>query len=111
MKTTCITLLCLLFFTTIEANATNPVELEVQEKSSIELGELINDIFKDKTGLVKTENPELKIIILNNDFRKVREDNINSMDEINAQSTLVPVIYRSEFIAQIYNVSYYILKD
>ncbi len=111
MKTTCVALLLLLIFSTVEANTTNPEGLEAQDPARIELGELINDIFEDKTGLVKKENPELKIIILNNDFRKVREDNISSMDEINAQSTLVPVIYRSEFVAEIYNVSYYILKD
>ena len=59
--------------------------------------------FHTKTGF-------LQIIIMNEDFRKVREEEIDSMEEINAQSTLVPVIYRSELIASIDNVSYYMLK-
>ena len=111
MKTICIAFLCLMIALTVEANTANPEEMEVQNQSNIEVGEMIDDMFKIETGLVQNETTEIKIVILNSDFRKVREDNIKSMDEINKQSTLVPVIYWSEFVTKIYSVSYYILKD
>jgi len=113
MKTTCTALLCLLLSVSVYANTNSPEELKSQDQSTIELGKLIDSFFEDKTGLVqdRQEHPEMKIIIMNSDFRKVREDKIRDLEEINNESTLVPVIYRAEFVANIYNVLYYVLKD
>lgn len=110
MKTSIITFALLIYC--LSVFATNP-EVETTESAEVikvEVNNLVSEIFSEKPDLLKEENEKIKIIIYNQDFRKVREEVIGSMKEINAQSTLVPVIYRSELITSIDNVSYYMLK-
>jgi hypothetical protein len=110
MKTSILTFA--LFIYSLSVFATNP-EVEATESAEtikMEVNNLVSEIFSEKPDLLKKGNEKIKIIIFNQDFRKVREEVIDSMKDIYSQSTLVPVIYRSEFITSIDNVSYYMLK-
>ena len=110
MKISSLTFITL--FISLTAFATNP-EIESSESAEVikvEVNNLVLDLFNEKPDLQKEENKKIKIIIMNENFRKVREEVIDNMKEINSQSTLVPVIYRSELITSIDNVSYYMLK-
>lgn len=110
MKTINLILILLIF--SFSALATNP-EIESTESAEIiktEINNPVLDLYNEQSDILKEEPKKIKIIIMNEDFRKVREEVIDSMEEINSRSTLVPVIYRSELITSIDNVSYYMLK-
>ncbi len=111
MKTFCIALFLSLFTLYATANGSNNEKAENLETKNIEIENVIDELFEKEKLIVEEEEPELKVVILNRDFRKVRVGRVESIQKINSESTLTPVIYRSEFITKIHNVSYYMLKD
>lgn len=111
MKTVCV--LISVFLLSITSNANNPKieQSEIHVKQNMELKNLITNLFDNQSGLVQEKNQKVKIVIMNSDYRKVRVDEVESMKEINLESTLLPVIYRSVFVTKIHNVAYYMLKE
>jgi len=109
------TLFVALIFSTLpllsNANESNAENAENLESENIELENLMNDLFEEKTPLIESENQQLKVVILNSDYRKVRVGRVDNMDNINSESTLLPVIYRSVFLTKIHDTSYYMLKE
>jgi hypothetical protein len=109
------TLFVALIFSTLpllsNANESNAENAENLGTENIELENLMNDLFEEKTPLIESENQQLKVVILNSDYRKVRVGRVENMDNINSESTLLPVIYRSVFLTKIHDTSYYMLKE
>jgi len=111
MKTFCIALFLSFFSLYATASRSNNEKAEYFETKNIEIENVIDELFEKENLIVEEEKPELKVVILNSDFRKVRVGRVESIEKINSESTLTPVIYRSEFITKIHNVSYYMLKE
>jgi len=111
MKAIFVLFVCIFFSFSSFANNSNSELAKVLEPQQKELKNLIISLFANQTDLAIEEDKKLKIIIMNSDFRKVRVGEVENLRDLNAESTLVPVIYRSEFVTKIHNVSYYILKD
>lgn len=111
MKISALILLVCFFCTSVFA--TNSV-FEKKEKPAtqeLSISSIIEEIFDNKTEISNTfPNKKLKIIIMDNDFKKIKEESFEKIEDIYNQSTLVPIIYQSEFITKIHNVSYYILQ-
>jgi hypothetical protein len=82
------------------------IEFHKTESSTV-LREVLNE---DMHLLIKNITPKNKVIILDANFNKIREENVDNIENLNNQSMLVPIIYRSQFITQIYNVSYYMIQ-
>lgn len=76
-----------------------------------EMNEILNHVLdlneKQVVSQIEITN---KIIIMDSNFDKVREVNLNEDGEQNNQNTLRPLINRSHFIAEIHNVSFYMLE-
>jgi len=111
MKISVLTLFLIFFSTSLFAN--NPA-LDKNEKKTtqeLEISNLIEELF-DKN--VETFEPKPKskfrIVIMDNQFNKIREESFEKMDNIYKQSILIPLIYRSDLITNINGVSYYILR-
>ncbi|MCK5701294.1 MAG: hypothetical protein KAI29_09080 [Cyclobacteriaceae bacterium] len=107
-----ISILFICFFS-FSVSANNPTLESTEKKTALELeiSSIIEEILNKNT---ETNNAlideQCKIIIINSEFKKIKEESIEKIDDICTQSTLVPIIYRSEFIMKIYNVSYYMLQ-
>ena len=101
---------CLLSFSSF---ANNP-EIEIKEvvtATELEIDIALEELFENKAKVNNTSIVEkTKIIIIDSDFKKIREESIDKTEDICNQSTLVPIIYRSQFIAKVQNVSYYMLQ-
>ena len=77
----------------------------------MEFSAAFEELFENKAKLNNANIVEKsKIIIMVSDFRKIREESIEKTEDICDQSTLVPIIYRSQFITKVHNVSYYMLQ-
>ena len=108
--------ICLLSITTF---ASNP-ELETVEPTEIketaataqelEFQRVIQNILKEESPFCNDTTPKCKIIILDNNFRTIRAESLEKMEDVCNQSTLVPIIYRSVFITKINQVSYFMLQ-
>lgn len=117
MKTPHLIVIALMF--SIPAFCTNPVlnnsaqaeTEEIAETISEEIKKVINNVFDGKEEkLFYNLNEKIKVIIINDSFQKVRVDYVDKIEDIYTQSTLLPVINRSEFISRIDNVSYFMLR-
>lgn len=112
MKTTTILFLALLLLN-FAAYATNPA-VEVEEKNEtqkIEFNEILEEALDvDENLFVAQINEKSKIIIIDENFNKIREESVDGIENVNNQSMLVPTIYRSQFITKVHNVSYYMLE-
>ena len=111
MKTsTILVFVCLFSFSSF---ANNP-EIEIKEivtAPELEFSAAFEELFENKAKLNNANIVEKsKIIIMDSDFRKIREESIEKTEDICDQSTLVPIIYRSQFITKVHNVSYYMLQ-
>ena len=72
---------------------------------------MLDEIFNNRAETGLTDPIEkFKIIIMDSEFNKIRVESVEKIEDIYNQSTLVPIIYRSEFVTKIHNVSYYILQ-
>jgi hypothetical protein len=109
MKTSMLTFVFIIYG--LSVFATDPEDKATASAKAIgtEVNKLVLGLFDENPDILK--EGKTKIIIFNQDFRKVREEAIDSMKEINVESTLAPVIYRSDLIASIDNVSYYLLNQ
>jgi hypothetical protein len=109
MKTSMLTFVFIIY--SLSVFATDPEVKATASAKAIrtEVNKLVLGLFDENPDILK--EGKIKIIIFNQDFRKVREEAIDSMKEINVESTLAPVIYRSDLIASIDNVSYYLLNQ
>jgi hypothetical protein len=109
MKTSMLTFVFIIYG--LSVFATDPEDKATASAKAIgtEVNKLVLGLFDENPDILK--EGKKKIIIFNQDFRKVREEAIDSMKEINVESTLAPVIYRSDLIASIDNVSYYLLNQ
>ena len=100
-------------FFCISVLAKNPA-LETKEKNTevkLEISSILDEIFNNKTETGITDPIEkFKIIIMDSEFNKISVESVEKVEDIYNQSTLVPIIYRSEFITKIHNISYYILQ-
>ena len=111
MKTTAILVfVCLLSYSSF---ANNP-EIELKEivtAPELDFSTAFEELFENKARLNNASIvEERKIIIIDSDFKKIREESIEKTEDIFDQSTLVPIIYRSQFITKVHNVSYYMLQ-
>ena len=111
MKTTAILVfVCLLSYYSF---ANNP-EIELKEivpSPELDFSTAFEELFENKARLNNASIvEERKIIIIDSDFKKIREESIEKTEDIFNQSTLVPIIYRSQFITKVNNVSYYMLQ-
>jgi hypothetical protein len=111
MKTSMLTFVFIIYG--LSVFATDPEVKATASAKAIrtEVNKLVLGLFDENPDILKEGKTKKKIIIFNQDFRKVREEVIDSMKEINVESTLAPVIYRSDLIASIDNVSYYLLNQ
>jgi len=97
------------------ASATNPA-LETTETSETqitletEFSNVLGELFETKSKINLSENiKNCTIIIIDSNFNKIRQESVEKIDELCSKSTLVPIIYRSQFIAKVDNVSYFML--
>ena len=111
MKTSAIlAFVCLLSFSSLANNS--EIELkEIVPSPELEFSTAFEELFENKA---KVNNASIiekrKIIIMDSDFKKIREESIEKTEDIFNHSTLVPIIYRSQFITKVHNVSYYMLQ-
>lgn len=115
MKTSILATIAFLIY--LAANSADLREEEAtnreKHESSIEQSELyllVKDVLAEDEPSIAEEAKQSKIIIMNKEFRKVRVGYIDNFEDLDWQSTLVPVIYRANFITKIDHVSYYMLK-
>jgi len=112
MKTTTNLTLALLLLN-FAVYATKPA-VEVEEKNEtqkIEINEILEKALDvDENQYVAQIKEKSKIIIIDENFNKIREEFVDSTENLNNQSMLVPTIYRSQFITKVHNVSYYMLE-
>ena len=91
----------------------NP-EIELKEivtAPELDFSTAFEELFENKARVNNASIVEKrKIIIIDSDFKKIREESIEKTEDIFDQSTLVPIIYRSQFITKVHNVSYYMLQ-
>jgi hypothetical protein len=101
------------------AFCTNPilsssVDAEVEDATetiAAEVETLFGLVFDEIEQIsLKSISEKMQVVILNEEFRKVRVDEVDKFEDIYSQSMLLPLIYRSEFISTIYNVSYFMLR-
>ena len=81
---------------------------DVQNLEYVNIMDEVLDVEENK--LVKLLDKNDKIIILDHNFNKIREAFVEEHTTINNHSILVPIIYRSEFIMKVHNVSYFMLE-
>ena len=117
MKT--LNLIVVALFLSLPALCTNPLLSNSSNEEMAETLEAVATEVESRFRIVADEPEELsikslsekiKVIILNDEFRKVRVDYVDKLEDIYNQSTLLPLINRSEFISTIYNVSYFMLR-
>lgn len=101
-------------FFCISVFANNPAS-EPKEKNTtqeLDISSILEEIFDNKTEISNTvHDNKIKIIIMDSDFKKIREESMDKIEDIYNLPTLVPIFYQSEFIIKIDNVSYYILQE
>ena len=111
MKTTTILTIILLLNFSIYASVPN---LDVNGKNSsqeAEFVEILNEVLDvQENKFISEIKPKNRIIIIDESFNTIREESIDDVENISNQSMLVPTIYRSQFIATVHNVSYYMLE-
>ncbi len=113
---TLVSLLCICLIS-ITAYATNPT-IEPEESKEIqataqelEIQSVIQNILNDeKAPSFNITTPKCKVIIIDKNFKTIREECVEKMEDLCDHSTLVPIIYRSVFIARIHHVSYFMLQ-
>ena len=111
MKSMKLLFLFVLTYSSIHAINPNLESSAVQKLQQNEVKNILDEALDIKENqIVKHMKADDKIIILDQDFNKIREENVASAEKLSNQSMLVPIIYRSEFITKVYNVSYYMLK-
>lgn len=101
------------FLLSYSINAINPLAktYEKNETTELEINDILNEIMDvNENQLLSQLHKKNKIIILDEVFNKIREEYIDDIENINSRSILVPIIYRSEFIIKVHNVSYYMLE-
>ncbi len=116
MKT--LNLIVIALFFSLPAFSTNPLgtnssnyEIESPETIVAEVESRFKIITSEIEEISVTSlNQKIKVIILNDEFRKIRVEYVDNFEDIYNQSTLLPLINRSEFISTIYNVSYFMLR-
>ena len=112
MKT--ITLLSLGLLISFSLYSYNPVPgtNDKSEIQQIEFNEILDDVLDiDENRFVAQLEKQNKIVIIDNDFNKIREESVDKVENLTRQSMLVPIIYRSQFITKLHNVSYYMLEE
>lgn len=111
MKTTILFLLGLsLTFSTNAYNLKSNIKVN-HEIHNAELNEVLNEVLDVNENKFAAElQRKNKIVIIDGDFNKIREESVDKLDNLNNQSMLVPFIYRSQFITKVHNVSYYMLE-
>lgn len=111
MKT--ITLLSLGLLINFSLYSYNPVP-DTNEKSEIqqiEFNRILDDVLDvDESRFVAQLEKRHKIVIIDENFNKIREESVDKAENLTKQSMLVPIIYRSQFITKLQNVSYYMLE-
>jgi hypothetical protein len=74
-----------------------------------EIQQNFESVFDDEVFLFTSESKKTKVIIMDQNLNIIREECVDEMQNLCNQSTLVPIIYRSEFVAKVNKVSYFIL--
>jgi len=108
-----LTILTLFIFSTITIYGSTPASESNELNTTIEsqYDEILDEVLDVKENQFIGELAEKnKVIIIDEFFNKIREESIDDVENISSQSILVPTIYRSQFIAKVHNVSYYMLK-
>ena len=99
----------LFIFSTFSLFATKP-SLEKTEKKTalpLEYSDIMEDQFNEN---IETSESKIKIVIMDDHFNKIREESIDTMDDLYSKSILIPLIYRSELVAEINSEKFYILQ-
>lgn len=111
MKITLLLLLVLsLTFSTNAYNLKSNIKVN-HEIYNAELNEVLNEVLDvDENKFAAELQRRNKIVIIDGDFNKIREETVDKLENLNNQSMLVPFIYRSQFITKVHNVSYYMLE-
>ena len=101
---------CIVYCISCLANeASESVEKSETSASEIHSGmEQIIETFSEK--VIDFSGKKIKVIILNEQFRKVRVEVIEKMDDISLNSTLYPIFHKADLITKIDNVAYYLLR-
>ena len=111
MKISTLILPLIFFCTSLFAN--NPA-LDKNEKKTthkFEISNLIEEIFDKNVETFESKpNSTFKIVIMDKNYNKIREESFEKMDHIYKQSILIPLIYRSDLITKINNVFYYVIR-
>ena len=109
---TLVLVLCIALFS-INSFASNS-GVEPQENLSVqetEFHNVLNNVLNKELALaINRISEKCKVIIIDCNFKTIREENLEKIEDICNQSTLVPIIYRSEFITKINHVSYFMLQ-
>lgn len=103
----------LILFLSLPTFAGNPnIEIKAKKESpKLEANTLLRATFTDEVEkLAASITSKNRVIIIDANFNKVREEPVDHIENLSNQSMLVPIIYRSQFITKIYNVSYYMLQ-
>jgi hypothetical protein len=87
-----------------------PKSSQIANAQEMEVQQVIDDWTSEKNMVISSIPEKCKIVILDSNFKTVREECVGKMQNICDHSTLVPIIYRSEFIVKIGQVSYFMLS-
>ena len=95
----------------IFANNTALARNEKKIVLELEYEDIMEDRFNENIETSESlPSSKIKIVIMDKYFNKIREESIDTMDELYQKSILIPLIYRSELVTEIHQEKYYILR-
>ncbi len=101
----------LILSVSVYASNSNAEVKDSQVLPQTEINDILNKVLDvDEYKFVSQLQKQSKIIIMDENFNKIREDYLDKEENLNNQSMIQPFIYRSQFIAKVHNVSYYMLE-
>ena len=111
MKIIILLITSLILNLTVYASNSNAESKDVNAILQTELEDIQDQIFDvDEIKFVSQLQKLNKVIIMDQNFNKIREVYFEKEENLNNQPMLQPFINRSQFITKVDNVSYYVLE-
>ncbi len=89
----------------------NKVPEENEVSADINYSELLGTFMNSFTGdSIQLMDHHKKIVIIDSKGNIIREDYIDETKGFSSSETLIPIIYRSEYLMEIHGISYYLLE-
>ena len=111
MKRCALVFLAFIIYFPVFASNPNSEFVITKKSNNLEIQTILDEIQNvEISHLIEKISNKNKVIILDVNFKKIREEYVDENEDLNNQTMLVPIIYRCQFIAKVYNVSYYMLQ-